>query len=91
MHQLGAVAKASSVIVYTSGNSDIRASQLVCDIVTVDTQSIAISLAETILQAGSAHPMPGAPATYLSTYAKAESTTVGVFPPALAKSLEVQP
>lgn len=57
MHQLGVVAKASSVIVYTSGNSDIRASQLVCDIVTVDTQSIAISLAETILQAGS-QPTP---------------------------------
>ena len=90
----GAVARASSVIAYTSGDSDVRASRLVCDIIIVDAQGTATSLAETILRAGLAHPMPGAPATYLSAYAEAESAAAGVFsvfPPALAKSQEVRP
>ena len=90
----GAVARPSSIIVYTSSDSDVHASRLVCDIIIVDVQGTATSLAETILWAGLAHPMPGAPATYLSAYAEAESTAAGVFsvfPLALAKSPEVSP
>ena len=89
----GAVARPSSIIVYTSSDSDVHASRLVCDIIIVDVQDTATSLAETILWAGLAHPMPGAPATYLSAYAEAESAAgvFSVFPPALAKSPEVCP
>ena len=90
----GAVARPSSIIVYMSSDSDVHASRLVCDIIIVDVQGTATSLAETILWAGLAHPMPGAPATYLSAYTEAESAAAGVFSvftPALAKSLEVLP
>ena len=89
-----AVAQASSVVIYTAGEMDIRASRLVCDVVTIDSQGTATSLAETLLRAGLAHPMPGAPATFLSAYAEAETAAAGiftVFPPALATSPEVRP
>ncbi len=90
----GAVAQASRIVLYTAGEMDVRASRLVCDVVTIDSQGTATSLAETLLRARLAYPMPGAPATFLSAYAEAERAAAGVFsmfPPALAKSSEVRP
>ena len=87
----GAIARASSIIIYTSGDSDVRASRLVCDIIIVDVQGTATSLAETILRAGLAHPMPSAPATYLSAYAKAESAAATPCPVLLPHTSPLTP